>query len=86
MFGEPPQTVDNLIERAAAAKLCGGRAVVSRHSRLAAAVHVVHAFRNAFRLEGARRAGGMHRSMAIGRKSGGSTQIYETKPILHALQ
>jgi len=84
MFGEPP--VDNLIERAAAAKLCGGRAVVSRHSRLAAAVHVVHAFRNAFRLEGARRAGGMHRSMAIGRKSGGSTQIYETKPILHALQ
>jgi hypothetical protein len=38
------------------------------------------------RLEGARRACGMHRSMAIGRKSGGSTQIYETKPILHALQ
>ena len=50
MFGEPPQTVDNLIERAAAAKLCGGRAVVSRHSRLAAAVHVVHAFLNAFAL------------------------------------
>lgn len=41
MFGEPLQTVDNLIERAAAAKLCGGRALVSRHSRLAAAVHVV---------------------------------------------
>ena len=75
MFGEPPQTVDNLIERAAAAKLCGGSALASRHSRLAAAVHVVHAFRNAVRLEGARRAGGM----AIGKKSGG-TQIYETKP------
>ena len=28
------------------------------------------AFRNAVRLEGARRAGGMHRSMAIGKKSG----------------
>jgi len=85
MFGEPPQTVDNLIERAAAAKLCGGRALVSRHSRLAAAVHVVHALQNAFRLEGARYTCGMHRSVAIGQKSGG-TLIYETKPILHALQ
>ena len=85
MFGEPPKTVDNLIEPAAAAKLCGGRALVSRRSRVGRRGPCGAAFRNVVRLEGVRRAGGMHRSMAIGKKSGG-TQIYETKPILHAFQ
>jgi hypothetical protein len=85
MFGEPPQTVDNLIERAAAAKLCGGRALVSRHSRLAAAVHVVQHSGTPFALREQGVPAACTGLWPSAKKSGG-TQIYETKPILHHLQ